>query len=163
MVQDEDEAWRAIVDNYGDRAALDDDPGTPGAPGTPEVASEPDETATATEGDDVPLAPRPRPDPDPSDWSTTPAPGPAPTGWEDEDRFVPPPPPPIPTTTTDRMVAWVGIFGSPVVLLVSLVLGIRLPELISYVLVLGFIGGFLYLVLKMNREPRDPDDNGAVL
>ncbi|WP_323792166.1 hypothetical protein [Nocardioides sp.] len=149
MVQNDDEAWRAIVDNYGDRADLDD---------PPEAASQTPERQPRTS---PPLADDPEPD-DVHGWERA-SEASAPTGWEDEDRFVPPPPPPIPTTTTDRMAAWVGIFGSPLVLLVALVLGIRLPELISYVLVLGFVGGFLYLVLKMNREPRDPGDNGAVL
>ncbi len=155
MVQSDDEAWRAIVDNYGDRAELDDPPedpsGSPGTQGSSESSGSLHDAEQASSGSFRDRSERDEP-----------APG-TPTGWEDEDRFVPPPPPPLPTTTTDRMVAWVGIFGSPVVLLVALVLGIRLPELISYVLVMGFVGGFLYLVLKMNREPRDPDDNGAVL
>ena len=140
MSQRDDEAWRAIVDNYGDRAELD-----------PEEAP----------GDDVPASPQPRRDETPpelrswdeesvdSDWST--------------DRFVPPPPPPVPTPTRDRGIAWAGIFGSPAILLVCLVLGIEIPQLIAYLLVAGFVGGFIYLVVKMDREPRDPGDDGAVL
>jgi hypothetical protein len=84
-----------------------------------------------------------------SDWST--------------DRFVPPTPPPLPTPTTDRLIAWLGVFGSPVVLLVCLVFGIDLPQLVAYLLVAGFVGGFLYLVIQMPRGPRDPDDDGAQL
>ncbi len=76
---------------------------------------------------------------------------------------MPPPPPPIPTPPRDRLVAWLGIFGSPAILLVCLVLGIVIPQLIAYVLVAGFVGGFVYLVVKMPREPRDPGDDGAVL
>jgi hypothetical protein len=141
VVRDDDEAWRSIVDNYGDRPDLDDLPGAP------------DETAGA--------AAEPRPGDRDGDvgWGAEAVVEPAP----DEDRYVPPPPPPLPTTTTDRKAAWAGLFGAPAVLLVCLVLGIRLPEIISYALVAGFVGGFLYLVVKMNREPRDPDDNGAVL
>ncbi len=131
----DDDVWRAIVDNYGDR---------------PEI-----------EAEDVPPAPAPEPRrsietpsswEDPyvdSDWST--------------DRFVPPPPPPLPTPTTDRLIAWVGVFGSPIVLLVCLVLGIDLPRVIAYLLVASFVGGFLYLVVQMPRGPRDPDDDGAKL
>ncbi len=59
------------------------------------------------------------------------------------------------------MAAWVGIFGSPTVLLVCLVLGIDLPRLLSYALVAAFVGGFLYLVAQMPSGPRDPDDDGA--
>lgn len=128
----EDEAWRAIVENFGDRADLDPSP-------EPEPEPEPE--------------PQPEPqlswdDPYPdSDWNS--------------DRFVPPPPPPIPTTTTDRLVAWLGVFGSPAVLLFCLVLGIDLPSLVAYALVAGFVGGFLYLVMQMPRGPRDPGDDGA--
>jgi hypothetical protein len=141
--QDDDEAWRSIVDNYGERPRLDEQPS---------AALDPD--------DDVPETSRPTPDPvDASDWDTGRGAGPD----EDEDRFVPPPPPPVPATTADRKAAWFGIFGSPTVLLVTLVLGIRLPAIVNYALVAAFVGGFVYLVLKMNREPRDPYDNGAVL
>ncbi len=152
MVANDDEAWRAIVDNYGDRPDLDQ-------VGPSKDAEDAEDAKNSA----------------PSETSGEPLPGPqhpaaAPTWGDaftesagDQDRFVPPPPPPVPTTTTDRMIAWTGVFGSPAVLLVLLVLGLRPPSLINYVLVLGFVGGFLYLVVKMNREPRDPDDNGAVL
>lgn len=130
----EDDAWRAIVENFGERADLDPDPEPEPAPApAPEVEPE-------LRWDD------PYPD---SDWSS--------------DRFVPPPPPPVPTATTDRLVAWVGIFGSPTVLLVCLVLGISLPPLVGYALVAAFVGGFLYLVVQMPRGPRDPGDDGARL
>lgn len=127
----EDEAWRAIVENFGDRADLD-----PGPEPEPE--------------------PAPTPEPEPLSWDD-----PYPDSDWDSDRFVPPPPPPIPTTTTDRLVAWLGVFGSPAVLLVCLVLGIDLPSLVAYALVAGFVGGFLYLVMQMPRGPRDPEDDGA--
>jgi len=136
--QRDDEAWRAIVDNYGERAALDDDvEEPPPVRSDPRADETPPELRTWDEGSVD------------SDWST--------------DRFVPPPPPPVPTPTRDRLLAWAGIFGSPAILLVCLVLGIEIPRLIAYALVAGFVGGFLYLVIKMDREPRDPGDNGAVL
>ena len=135
MPQDDDDAWRAIVDNYGDRPDLDPDEATPSAPARPvEPAGE------------SPSWQDPYPD---ADWSS--------------ERFVPPEPPPLPTTTTDRYVAWAGVLGSPALLLVCLILGIALPELVAYLLVAAFVGGFLYLVMTMTREPRDPDDNGAVI
>jgi len=145
VAHDDDEAWRSIVDNYGDRPDLDDPPagsaGSDGpASGIDDAPDRADRAERRTEREDPFEGP---------EW--------------DEDRFVPPPPPPLPTTTTDRMAAWCGLFGAPAVLLLTLVLGIRLPEIVNYALVLGFVGGFLYLVVKMNREPRDPDDNGAVL
>lgn len=132
----DDDAWRAIVENYGDR---------------PDIGPE---------------EKQPDPEPDPQPVQPTPEPR---TGWEDpypdsdwsQDRFVPPPPPPIPGTTKDRLVAWLGVFGAPAVLLFCLVLDIDLPQLLAYLLVASFVGGFLYLVWQMPSGPRDPDDDGA--
>ena len=133
MAKDDDDAWRAIVDNYGDRPELEEPPATVVRP-EPAPPTAPEERTWA--------------EPD-SDWTT--------------DRFVPPPPPPLPTTTPDRQAAWIGVFGSPAVLLICLILGVGLPQLIAYALVAAFVGGFVYLVVTMTREPRDPDDDGAVL
>lgn len=124
----EDEAWQAIVENYGDRVELD-----PVEPAAPEP--EPEHPQVPAELD-------------PS---------------YDEDRFVPPPPPPLPHVPRDRMLAWVGLFGSPALLLTALVVGIHIPTLLGYLLVCGFVGGFLYLVVQMPRGPHDPWDDGARL
>ena len=139
MAKDDDDAWRAIVDNYGDRPEVgpEVDPDPP-APVVPPTAAAPD-GPQAGWGDAFPD----------SDWNS--------------DRFVPPPPPPVPTATPDRQAAWAGVFGAPAVLLVCLVFSIALPQLLAYALVASFVGGFVYLVLTMTREPRDPDDDGAVL
>lgn len=143
-MQNDDEAWRAIVENYGDRADL----------------------GVNRDLDD------PAPEPVDDTWAVPePAPQPAARGWDEasidadwtEDRFVPPPPPPVPTTTKDRMLAWFGVFGSPTILLLALILGIGLPSFIATLLVVSFVGGFVYLVMLMPRGPRDPDDTGAVL
>jgi hypothetical protein len=135
VVSKDDDAWRAIIDNYGDRPEIDAEETDPPV----EAAAEPRDAAEpGASWDDA------FPD---SDWST--------------DRFVPPPPPPLPTPTLDRLAAWLGVFGSPTVLLVCLVLGIDLPQLLAYLLVASFVGGFLYLVAQMPRGPRDPNDDGA--
>ena len=137
MAKEDDDAWRAIVDNYGDRPELEEPAPAPPDPGSSDfVVDAPVEDERTWD------------DPD-TDWET--------------DRFVPPPPPPVPTTTFDRQAAWAGVFGSPVVLLACLLLRIDVPELLAYALVGSFVGGFVYLVVKMTREPRDPDDDGAVL
>ena len=138
MVQrDDDEAWRSIVDNYGERAEVEPDPPVSdvGADEWSQSAPEPEPSWDQTFPD--------------SDWS--------------EERFVPPPPPPLPRPRRDRLVAWLGVFGSPAILLICLVLGISLPELLAYALVTAFVGGFLYLVWLMPSGPRDPDDDGAVI
>ena len=138
MVQrDDDEAWRSIVDNYGERAEV-----------------EPDPPASDLGADE-----RTHPEPEPEGTWESPYPD---SAWA-EERFVPPAPPPLPRPRRDRLLAWLGVFGSPTILLVCLVLGISLPELVAYALVTAFVGGFLYLVWLMPRGPRDPDDDGAVV
>ncbi|MGI8646226.1 MAG: hypothetical protein ACR2JD_07900 [Nocardioides sp.] len=117
----EDELWRSIVDNYGDRAELADEP------------------------------------------TAAPPPVVAPAPIEEEERFVPPPPPPLPRPDSKRLVAWVGLFGVPTLLLVCLVLGVSLPALAAYAMIAWFVGGFAYLVLLMPRGPREPGDDGARL
>lgn len=142
----EEEAWRAIVENYGDRAELEDEPSVAeGAESGTETEDGPDRQER--------LERLFRPLPQPA--------APEPVA---EERFVPPPPPPLPKLPPDRLAAWTGLFGSPTVLLVCLVLGVRLAPWMGYLLVAGFIGGFVYLVLQMPRgEDVDPWDDGARL
>jgi hypothetical protein len=85
--------------------------------------------------------------------------------WEDEGHFVPPPPPPLPPVDPRRKLAWAGLALGPAVALLVLVLGVRLAGWVAFLLVLGFVGGFVYLVATM-RSSRDddwPGDDGAVL
>lgn len=129
----DDDVWRSIVENYGDRPDVELPPPAP-APAPEWDASAWDDE---DEGED-PVAP-------------------------DDDSFVPPPPPPLPRVESDRLAAWSGLFGAPAVLLVALVLGLHLPAWIGYLLVAWFVGGFGYLVVKMPNGPRDPGDDGARL
>jgi hypothetical protein len=145
----DDDAWHAIVENYGERVELDDEP-------RPDPASDADDRPDAPQGFDATSSTglqrlfRPLPEP-----AAEP---------EDEDEFVPPTPPPLPKLPPDRLLAWVGLFGSPTILLVSLVLDIHLPPWLGYLLVASFIGGFVYLVVKMpHRDDIDPWDDGARL
>ncbi|WP_232675780.1 hypothetical protein [Nocardioides sp. R-C-SC26] len=150
----EDRAWRDIVENFGDRAELepdrDDEAGAADARDTPATERDPGAGSALVA------------EPEPTSGSAGPS-------WDDafpdddwsSDRFVPPPPPPVPATTPDRLAAWAGIFGSPAILLICLVLSIEIPTLLAYALVAGFVGGFLYLISQMPREPRDPFDDGA--
>jgi hypothetical protein len=134
----DDDAWRAIVENYGDRAELDDEPTPPAYSDAPAGADGVWEAAGRT--------PEPAAEPEP-----------------DEERYVPPPPPPLPHVAPDRLVAWAGVFGSPTALLAALLVGLHLPSWVGYLLVVWFVGGFVYLVAHMSREPRDPGDDGARL
>ncbi|HXH77997.1 hypothetical protein [Nocardioides sp.] len=125
-----DEDWQAIVDNFGERAKIDEpDPVEP-APARSWSEEEPD-----------------------------PAPDPGPAAAYDEPRFVPPTPPPLPRPEPRRAIAWAGVFGAPVLVLVAL--RIDLPSLLDYLLVAWFVGGFLYLVATMSRSGREPWDDGS--
>jgi hypothetical protein len=139
--QSEDDAWRAIVENYGERPRLD-----------PSPAPEPEATwyvgaldggGRDAGGDAGDVGDDALDDPD--------------------EGFVPPPPPPLPVPEPARLVAWLGVFGAPAVMLVSLALGVMLPSLLGYALIAWFVGGFGYLVVNMDRTPRDPGDDGAVV
>lgn len=123
---DDEDAWRAIVDNFGDRAELS-----------------PDE-----------LAPRPPGPNDPSDPSDP---------FSGDDEFVPPDPGPLRLPEPPRLLAWGGVLGAPLILFAVVAFGIGLPILVSYLVVIWFLGGFAYLVTTMPNEPNDPWDDGATL
>lgn len=120
-------AWRAIVENFGERAVLDD---AAEAPAPSPAASEP---AVAE-----------------------------PAGEEEVEHFVPPSPPPLPTPPPERLLAWIGLFGVPVVVLVAVVLGLAFPSWLSILLLAWFVGGFVFLVATMHPRTDDPDDGAVV-
>lgn len=136
----EDAEWQSIIDHYGDQ------------PDVPPL--------------DPPLA-APRPEPEPLTAYEVPAELGA-RSWtpaEEDDRFVPPAPPPVPRPQGLRLVAWLGLFGVPTVVLVCIVLHISLPSPLGFLALLWFVGGFGYLVATMSG-PKDPDggwDDGAVV
>ena len=150
MQRDSDEdAWRAIVENYGERVELGEE-----SPADPSVA--PAEPAPHDSGLQRLFRPLPEPETQPETEQLD--------DELDDDRFVPPAPPPLPKLPPDRFLAWAGLFGSPTVLLVCLVLNIHLAPWLGYLLVASFIGGFGYLVAKMPHSTDiDPWDDGARL
>ena len=147
MQRDSDEdAWRGIVENYGERIELGDDP-----------VVEPVREQPADPAADPATEQR-------LERLFRPLPQPAPPEDDVDDDFVPPTPPPLPKLPPDRFLAWTGLFGSPAVLLVCLIFGIHLMPWLAYMLVAAFIGGFGYLVVKMPRSTDiDPWDDGARL
>lgn len=137
-------AWQAIVDNFGERVELDEPPvEEPPAPAEtgPFGGRFADATGLASPAGPEELGPV--------------------LDDDETEGYTPPEPPPLPRLAPDRAVAWAGVFGSPLVLLLALLLSISIPTWLGYLLVCGFVGGFVYLVVKMPREPRDPWDDGA--
>ena len=148
---DEEEAWRQIVENYGERPSLDE---AAGSDPLPEERS-----SDLLEPDD--------PEP-PQQWSEhviglpqQPAWVHSPDPWEDEGRFVPPTPPPIPLAEPKRLLAWAGIFLAPVLVLIGVIFPINEPRWLTGLLIAWFVGGFVYLVITMPGNGRDPWDDGA--
>jgi hypothetical protein len=130
-VSADEAAWRSIIDNYGDRPEIADEP-EPQVPGSPRGIvpvedSEPPELVEA------------------------------------EDHFVPPPPPPLPRPAPPRLLAWLGLFGVPTLVLVALVAQVNLPSWLGLILMVWFVGGFVYLVASMRPGAGDDYDDGAVL
>lgn len=135
MREQEDAAWRSIVENFGERVRLDD--------AEPFAEPVPDEELDDLDDDLV----------DEPEYS--------PILDAPEERFHPPPPPPLPRPHGLRGAAWVGVLGAPLLLLAFTLASIGLPSLVAYALVAVFVAGFTYLVLTMPRGPRDPWDDGA--
>ena len=139
----EEAAWREIVANFGERAVLDDG------------MDEPLDEGPGSDAFVIHFADHDRADEDDAE----------PIYLEDEERYVPPPPPPLPHTTPARLMAWLGVLGTPVVavLLVTIhaLAHIEFPSWLIAFLVLAFLGGFGYLLVTMSRDPGDPWDDGA--
>jgi hypothetical protein len=162
---DEEAAWLEIVAHYGDRPEMGPDlgpdadpeePAEPGAPSHPVGQAAPSGSLFDRAYLDAQLQ---RAEQERDDLGDGPVP------WDDEGHYVPPPPPPLPVLEPRRKAAWIGLFGSPLAMLLGIVLGWTYPTWVSFVLVVAFVGGFGYLVATMPRGRRDDwsGDDGAVV
>jgi hypothetical protein len=143
-------AWREIVDNYGERAVLDDAPTSSEEPATAAdgVSSDTPSTSSST---DLPEHLRDDDEVERREQAIA-----------ESERFKPPPAPPFPVPGTwERALAWAGIFVAPVIALVIGLLSIYVHPLVGWALVGWFVGGFAYLVFVMPKAPRDPWDDGS--
>lgn len=68
------------------------------------------------------------------------------------DRFVPPPPPPLPELAPYKKLAWLGLLGGPLLLLVGAFTHLDPPGWVLFFCVLGFVGGFVTLVATMDDQ-----------
>ncbi len=147
--EDQDAQWQAIVEGYGDHPEFPGPRPDAGSDPGPDPAPDPDRLASL-------FRPAWRPEEPPEDEGDL---------WSDSDTYVPPPPPPVPRPRGWRLVAWLGVLGVPLSLVVIAVLRIVVPTWCGVLALAWFIGGFGYLVSQM-RGPDDPDsgwDDGAVL
>jgi len=78
-----------------------------------------------------------------------------------EEHYVPPEPPPLPRGSWRTWLPWVGVLGVPLFFVVVVVLRPPLPSEVVLVAVLGFVAGFLTLVLRLPDHRDDDGDDGA--
>jgi len=135
-VSAEDALWRSIVDNYGERPEIVEP--------EIEVPPSPRDLPPATDPDDE----------DPDDTSTSADP---------HDHYVPPAPPPLPKPPPVRLLAWTGLFGVPMFVLFALVAKLSLPSWLGLILMVWFVGGFVFLVASMRPGTGEDYDDGARL
>lgn len=154
---DVDSAFAAIVAGWGDAV-------TPGQthpwPAVEDLATEDDgrPTVLRTPPDDPPPMPARRS----GDVLRLSTDEPAETADADDgERFIPPDLPPLPRADLVSRLAWAGVVGGPLFLLIAALFWRDLPELLLLVAVAAFVGGFAALVVRMPRD-RD-DDDGAVV
>jgi hypothetical protein len=87
----------------------------------------------------------------------------SPPSDDDEERFVPPEPPPITSTDLASRLAWLGVLGGPLLLLLAALTWSRLPTLVVLMALSAFVGGFITLVARLPRDRDDGPDDGAVV
>lgn len=129
---DEDAAWREIVANYGPRVHLDGSD-LDDFRGPMQHPAWFNASAAADEHAD-----------------------------DQEDRFRPGPVPSVGPPRGARGLAWLGVLGTPVAVLLLVMLQVTTPGWAGLLMFLAFVGGFGYLVFTMPRR-RDDEDDGAVL
>jgi hypothetical protein len=97
---------------------------------------------------------------------TGPALGEGPRDWPsppdedgDLDRFVPPPVPPMPELSGAAKAAWLAGIGGPLYLMAATILNWDTPRWAAALCVLGGVGGFAYLVSRLQSRGDDSDDD----
>jgi len=81
---------------------------------------------------------------------------------ESDHHYVPPEPPPLGRPDPLTGLAWAGVLGGPVLLMLAAALGLTLPSALTTACLIGFVGGVVFLVASMDDgRDRDGWDNGA--
>jgi hypothetical protein len=150
--ENDDLAWAQIVAGYDVPAA---------AAVAPWPVYEDVDLGVAEESDAGP-APYAGGSKDESDWPANGVRRKSRYGDSEEDRFVPPTPPPLPRLSGADKLSWLGLIGGPIVLVIAALFSLALPTWVMLAAALGFIAGFVSLVVRMdNGQDLDDPDNGA--
>lgn len=178
---DEDAAWQAIVEGYGQEPA--DPPGAKPFKSVEDLALLEPETNDTPEGDksdkgdksdskgaktsedsgakkplggSVSFAPGVA---GPRDYDTPEA-SDDDLGPDDEGHFVPPEPPPLPAADVTAKFAWLAVIGGPLLMLLAVLLGWPMTWWLTTLSIGGFLGGFGTLVARMKGDDEEDDDPG---
>lgn len=81
----------------------------------------------------------------------------------DDEGYVPPEPPPFPRGDLVSRLAWAGVIGGPLFLLLAAIVWQTLPKMLLLAALAAFVGGFVSLVARMPSEAPDEPDDGAVV
>lgn len=145
MSRDDDQAWADLVEAFH-ASPGEEMPRWPAAEDVPDDAAVPEGADDAVQGETQRTAPEPPP-----------------SRAEPDEHFVPPPPPPLPRGDRISRLAWAGVLGAPVFLVLAVALGWRLPSWVTVLAVGALVGGFVTLVARMRgHDPYDPDDGAVV-
>ncbi|MFC0624373.1 hypothetical protein [Kribbella deserti] len=150
----EDAEWKALVAQF-DEAPAADKPGEAATvarwPAIEDLDIETDrsEPVRITEEDEPESEPKPRPA----------------QAKDPHDHYIPPEPPRGPRLDWISRLAWAGVLGGPLVLILVALLSIGSGSRITLFAALAFAAGFLTLVVRMkDRLPGDDSgDDGAVV
>jgi hypothetical protein len=82
---------------------------------------------------------------------------------EDDAGYSPPEPPPLPRGDLISRLAWAGVIGGPVFLLLAALVWRDLPPALLLGALVAFVGGFVTLVARMPGESSHDGDDGAVV
>lgn len=171
---DEDAAWAAIVAGYGDEPP--DPAGAKPFKSVEDLALlEPETNDEGSAQAEAPAKTGEKPA-KPLGGSIAFAPGVGPRDYSvsepsendfddgDEGHFVPPEPPPLPESDLASKLAWLGVLGGPVLLLLAILLGWEMTWWLTTLCIGGFLGGFATLVMRMRTDDEDDDPGrGAVV
>ncbi len=81
----------------------------------------------------------------------------------DDEGYVPPEPPPLPRGDLVSRLAWAGVLGGPLFLLLAAIVWRELPKALLLAALAAFVGGFVTLVARMPGATPDEPDDGAVV
>nr|WP_202885582.1 hypothetical protein [Kribbella sandramycini] len=152
----EDVEWKLLVEQFNQPSAPGHDGGESPVPRWP-VSEDVDEKYEPLIDVPAGLAVRDEPEEEEPERPARPVDDP-------RDHYIPPDPPRGPRLDWISRAAWLGLLGGPLLLILAAVLDFG-TGWITTLGVVGFVGGFLTLVIRMgDRLPQDdtPDDGAVV-